>query len=82
LVKHDIRLEMLKALNSEGILWLTWVYQVVWSLAKHRNNGRQAWSSRYSRKVIKSNAQTTEEYHCLVARKRVCQMPWKENAVT
>jgi len=32
--EEEIRPEMLKALNSEGILWLTRVCQVVWKFGK------------------------------------------------
>ena len=32
--KNEIRLEMLKALNGEGVHWLTRVCQVAWKLRK------------------------------------------------
>jgi len=40
--EDENRPEMLKALNSEGILWLTRVCQLAGSLAKYQKNVRQA----------------------------------------
>ena len=32
--ENEISSKILKALNGEGVRWLTWVYQVEWKLGK------------------------------------------------
>ena len=39
--KNEIRPEMSKALNGEGVRWLTRVFQINWKLGKHQKTYRK-----------------------------------------
>jgi len=72
---------MLKALNSEGILWLTRVCQVAWKFGKTPKEWQTSVIIPIFKKVIESNVQTTEEYRCLVYKEKCMPNALKGNAV-
>jgi len=78
---------MLKEFNSEKNFWITRVCKVAREFGKtpkERQTGAVNLSFLYLRKVIVSNAQTTEVYYCLVCQEKgISKIPnaLKGNAV-
>ena len=78
--EDEIRPEMLKALNREGVRYLTRVCQVAWKLGKHQKIGKQVWSFLNTRLAIVKNVQIIKEYHFLALQERYMPCALKGNA--